>query len=64
MEVVAEIATQEQAFSEDESFTIQNAMFDRSSKKIILEKTHSKNKRKCKSEFDFKGVPPSRSVGR
>ena len=49
MEVVAGIATQEQTFSEDESFTVQNYLFDRSSKNLILEKIHSKNKRKSKS---------------
>jgi len=57
MEVVAGIATQEQTFSEDESFTVQNYLFDRSSKNLILAKIHSKNKRKSKSEFGFKGVP-------
>ena len=47
-------------FSKDASFTVQNAIFDRSSKKLILEKTHSKNKRKFESEFDFKCVAPYR----
>jgi hypothetical protein len=57
-EVAAEIATQEQTFLEDESFIVQNALFDRSSKNLILEKIHSKNNKISKSKFDFKDVPP------
>ena len=47
-------------FSEDESLTIKNSLFDKNSKTLILEKIHSKNKIKSKSEIDFKGVLPSR----
>ena len=45
MEVVVELETQEQAFSEEEYFTVQNAMFDKSTKKLIFKRLHSKNKR-------------------
>jgi hypothetical protein len=35
-------------------------LFDRSYKKIILEKINSKNKRRSKSKIYLKGVPPSK----
>jgi len=44
-EVAVELETQEHAFSEEESFTVHNALFDKSIKKLIFERLHSKNKR-------------------
>jgi hypothetical protein len=40
-------------------------MFDKSSKKLVIEKIHSKNKKvqgKLSSELDLNGVPPSKIV--
>jgi hypothetical protein len=40
-------------------------LFDKSSKKLVIEKIHSKNKKvqgKLSSELDLNGVPPSRIV--
>lgn len=40
-------------------------MFDKSTKKLVFEKFHSKNKKvqgKSSLEFDLNGVPPSRIV--
>jgi hypothetical protein len=44
---------------------LHNALFDKSTKKLVLEKVHLKNKKvqgKSSSEFDLNGVPPSRIV--
>jgi len=53
-------------FSKQESFTVHNALFDKIYKKIIFERTNSKNKRIQGKSFFFElnlsGVPPSRIV--
>jgi len=57
------LATQEQAFSKEESFIVQNVLFDKSTKKLIFERLHSKNKKiqgKSNSKLDLSGVSPSR----
>jgi hypothetical protein len=61
-EVAAELETQEPIFFEEESLTLHSALFDKSTKKLVFEKVHSKNKKiqgKSSSEFDLNGVPPS-----
>jgi hypothetical protein len=51
-EVAAELETQEPIFFEEESLTVHNALFDRSTKKLIFERIHSKNKKiQGKSNF-------------
>jgi hypothetical protein len=61
-EVSVELENKEQTFLEDESFTIQNDLFDKITKNLIFERLHSKNKRiqgKSNLELDLSGVPPS-----
>jgi hypothetical protein len=44
-QVAVELATQEEDFSEEESFSIQNALFDKNSRKLIFEGFDPKIKR-------------------
>jgi hypothetical protein len=44
---------------------LHSALFDKSSKKLVIEKIHAKNKKvqgKLSSELDLNGVPPSKIV--
>jgi hypothetical protein len=57
-QIVLEVATQEEYFSEDESFTIHNAIFDRNSRKLVFEGTsHKNNKGKLCSKYDLSKMP-------
>jgi hypothetical protein len=44
-QLAVELSIQEEVFSEEESISVQNALFDRTSRKLILERSCSKNKR-------------------
>ena len=47
-------------FSEEESFTFQSVVFDKDSKKLLVERSDQKNKkRKSRSEVDLKDMRPS-----
>jgi hypothetical protein len=49
-----EVATLEEHFLEDESYTIYNAIFDRNSRKLVFEGIRQKNKKgKSCSEYDL-----------
>jgi hypothetical protein len=49
-----------ESFSEEESFTIQSVVFDKDSKKLILERNDQRNKKgKSCSEVDLKYMRPS-----
>jgi hypothetical protein len=49
-----------ETFSEEESFTFQSIVFDKESKKLIIEKGDMKNKKgKSRSEVDLKDLWPS-----
>jgi hypothetical protein len=53
-QIAVEIATQEEDFSEEESFTIQNALFDKDSRKLVFEGINQRNKKgKSCSEYDL-----------
>jgi hypothetical protein len=57
------LATQEPIIFEEESLTLHRVVFNRNSRKLIIEKVNSKNKKiheKWNSELDFQGVPPSK----
>jgi hypothetical protein len=55
LEVVAN-----ETFSEEESFTFQSVVFDKESKKLIVERGDQKNKKgKSRSEVDLKDMQPS-----
>lgn len=61
--VARELATQEPIIFEEESLTLHHAVFNRNSRKLIIEKVNSKNKNiheKWNSKLDFHGVPPSK----
>jgi hypothetical protein len=57
-----------ETFSEEESFTFQSVVFYKESKKLIVERTHQKNKKgKYCSEVDLKDMRPPRfpkSIGK
>jgi hypothetical protein len=64
-EVVAELATQEPIIFEEESLTLHSALFNKVSKKLVIEKIHAKNKKvqgKLSLKLDLNGVPPSKIV--
>jgi hypothetical protein len=49
-----------ETFSEEESFTFQSVVFDKESKKLIVERSDQKNKKgKARSEVDLKDMRPS-----
>jgi hypothetical protein len=49
-----------ETFSEEESFTFQSIVFDKESKKLIVERSDQKNKKeKAHSEVDLKDMRPS-----
>ena len=55
-EITAEFATQEPILFEEESLTLHNVLFDKSSKKLVIEKVCLKNKNvqgKSSSQFDL-----------
>jgi hypothetical protein len=59
------LATQEPIPFDKESLTLHSALFNKNSKKLVIEKIHAKNKKfqgKSSSEFDLNGVPPSKIV--
>ena len=57
--VLLEVVSNE-IFSEEESFTFQSVIFDKESKKIIVERGDQKNKkRKYRLEVDLKDTRPS-----
>jgi hypothetical protein len=65
IEVALELDTYEPIVFEEESLTMHSAMFDKSSRKLVIERVKSKNKKvqgKLSSELDFNGVPPSRTI--
>jgi len=64
-EIIGELAKQETILFLEESLTLHNALFEKSSKKLVIEKIHAKNKKvqgKLCSELDLNGVPPSKIV--
>ena len=59
------LETQEPILFEEESMTLHCSLFDRCSKKLVIEKIHAKNKKvqgKLSSELDLNGVPSSKIV--
>jgi hypothetical protein len=49
-----------ETFSEEESFTFQSVVFDKESKKLIVERSDQKNKKgNSRSEVDLKDMRPS-----
>jgi hypothetical protein len=59
-QIAVEIAAQEEDFSEEESFTIQNALFDKNSRKLVFEGINQRNKKgKSCSEYDLSKFPAS-----
>jgi hypothetical protein len=61
--IARELATQEPIIFEEESLTLHHATFNKNSRKLVIEKVNSKNKKiqeKWNSKFDFQGVPPSK----
>jgi hypothetical protein len=64
-QVATELATQEAIIFEEEPITLHNDLFDKDSKKLVFEKTHSKNKKvqgNSSLELELNGVPPSKIV--
>jgi hypothetical protein len=63
--IARELATQEPIIFEEESLTLHRATFNKNSRKLVIEKVNSKNKKiqeKWNSKFDFQGVPPSKVI--
>jgi hypothetical protein len=59
-QIASEVATHEEHFSEDESFTIHNVIFDKNSRKLVFEGTSQKNKKgKSHSKYDLSKMPES-----
>jgi len=59
------LATHEPILFEEESLTLHNAMFDKGSKYLVIEKVHSKNKKvqgKLSSKLNLNGVLLSKLV--
>jgi hypothetical protein len=57
-QIVVEIAGQEDDFSEEESFTIENTLFDKNSRKLVFEGTNKRIKRgKPRSKYDLSKFP-------
>jgi hypothetical protein len=57
--------TQDPIIFEEESLTLHGAMFDKKSRKMVIEKINAKSKNiqgKLNSKIDFNGVPPSKIV--
>jgi hypothetical protein len=48
-----------ETFSEEESFTFQSVVFDKESKKLIVESDQKNKKGKSRSEVDLKDMRPS-----
>jgi len=60
-ELAIEFTMKKLVFFEEESLTLHSAMFEKSTKKLVLEKVQPKVKKsqgKSNLEFDFNGVPP------
>jgi hypothetical protein len=58
-EIVEALITQEPEIFEEESFTLHHVAYNRESKKILLEKVNTKNKKsleRWKSSIGFDGV--------
>jgi hypothetical protein len=60
---VRSLDTQEPIIFEEESLTLHCVVFNRNSRRLVIKKLNSKNKKihkKWNSELDFQWVPPSR----
>jgi hypothetical protein len=60
-EIIEALVTQEPKIFEEESVTLHHTAYNRSSKKLLIEKVNTKNKKvseKWKSTIDFNGVAP------
>jgi hypothetical protein len=63
--IVRELTTQEPIIFEEDSLTLNHATFNKSSLKLVIEKTNAKNKKiqeKWNSNLDFNGVQPSKII--
>jgi hypothetical protein len=54
------LVVQDEVFSDEETFSIQNALFDKSSKKLVFERTSKNKKGKSRSTIDLKYMLPSK----
>jgi hypothetical protein len=62
-EIVEALITQEPKIFKEEFVTLHHAAYNRESKKLLLEKVNTRNKKsseKWKSSIDFDGVAPSK----
>jgi hypothetical protein len=60
-EIIEALVTQEPEIFEEESVTLHHTTYNRASKKLLIEKVNTKNKKvskKWKSTIDFDGVAP------
>jgi hypothetical protein len=65
IEVALELDTHEPIGFKEESLTMHSAMFDKSSRKLVLRESSPKIKKvqgKLSLELDFNGVPPSITI--
>jgi hypothetical protein len=56
-QLVVELAIQDEVFSDEETFSVHNALFDKSSKKLIFERTSKNKKGKSHSTIDLRDIP-------
>jgi hypothetical protein len=60
IQFVVELAIQDEIFSNEETFSVQNALFDKSSKKLIFERNLKNKKGKYRSAIDLRDMRPSK----
>lgn len=54
------LAVQDEVFSDEETFYVQNVLFDKSSKKLTFERASKNKKGKSRSTIDTKNMLPSK----
>jgi hypothetical protein len=57
---VVELAIQNEVFSDEETFSVHNALFDKSSKKLIFERNSKSKRGKYHSTIDLRDIRPSK----
>jgi hypothetical protein len=55
-----ELAIQNEVFSNEETFSVHNALFDKSSKKLIFERNSKSKRGKSHSTIDLRDIHPSK----
>jgi hypothetical protein len=59
-QLLVELVIQDEVFSDEETFSVHYALFDKSSKKIILERTSKDKKGKSRSTIDLRDILASK----